>query len=141
MSTRAPLFDGFSGIQLNTDNQDVTVNYFMPGYIHYLELENPDIQPYGGINVGFGFVTNKSGFTNTKFAYGLKAGVLFQMNDYIAFKVQAEMLSMVSGIGGGLYDDLAGAGYGTRSYNTLWQPGFTGGIVVNFYPHIYSMRW
>ncbi|PZF73253.1 porin family protein [Taibaiella soli] len=131
MDTHAPLYDGYFGTQLNHDNDKAGLNYIMIGGVNYIPA-SPTVMPYGGINLGVCVVTNKEDYTATKFAIGGKLGVKIKASPVVGIKLQAQLLSVVQGAGGGFYVGTGGSGYGVSTYSTVLQFGFTGGLSFDF---------
>jgi len=131
MDTHAPLYDGYYGTKLNHDNDKAGLNYIMIGGVNYIPA-SPKVMPYGGINLGVCVVTNKEDYTATKFAIGGKLGVKIKASPVVGIKLQAQLLSVVQGAGGGFYVGTGGTGYGVSTYSTVLQFGFTGGLSFDF---------
>ncbi len=66
----------------------------------------------------------------TKFAWDIKAGVKFKFSDVVGLKIGAQLLSSAQANGAYLY-----YGYAYTSYTTIWQLGFTGGLVFDIHKH------
>jgi hypothetical protein len=104
------------------------LNYIMIGAVKYTIAGGP-ISPYGGLAGGIGIFEGKDLSRNsTKFAFGLKAGVLFNVSDAIGIRVQGQMLTPVQGAGGGFYFGTGGTGAAISTYSSIYQFGVTGGI-------------
>jgi hypothetical protein len=50
----------------------------------------------------------------------------------IGIKLQAQLLSAVQSLGGGIFVGTGGVGAGVASYSTLYQFGLGGGLVFRF---------
>jgi hypothetical protein len=68
-----------------------------------------------------------SGSVN-KFAWGLKLGANIWATPRVGIKLQAHLLSIVDGAGGGLYFGTGGVGAGVSTYSTFYQFGLGGGL-------------
>jgi hypothetical protein len=116
-----------------TGNFDLASNYLLLGYNKYLPL-NPKVEPYAGLQAGMGIysVTNPANNKDdsiTKFAWGFKAGVNLWASEKVAVKLQANLISAVQAIGGGLYFGTGGGGAALSPYSTYWQVSLGGGLV------------
>ena len=130
--TKLPMDYYSSGVK-HTDF-DLGVNYIMVGGNRYL---NPDmkITPYAGALLGvaiFNLKNPDSGNegTHTFFAWGLKAGGIFNANSSMSIKIQAHLLSAVQSVGAGYY---FGGGAVLTSYSTIYQFGFSGGLTFQLW--------
>jgi hypothetical protein len=79
-----------------------------------LNVENPD---------------NKNTGSGTKFAWGAKLGVNIWASEKVGIKLQADLLSAVQAVGGGIYFGTGGAGAGISGFSTYYQVSFGGGLV------------
>lgn len=131
MDTKAPAYSGYTGLQLNPESDKAALNYIMIGGVNYIPV-SPIVKPYGGLDLGVCVLTNKEDYTATKFAVGGKIGVKIQAAQHVGIKLQAQLLSVVQGVGGGFYVGTGGATYGVSTYSTLLQFGFTGGLAFDF---------
>ena len=133
MDTEAPTTFYNNGIK--SANLDVALNWIMLGGVRYLRLQNPKVEPYGGLMLGVGIVDTKNPNTGnsdgaTKFAWGLKGGVNIWASERIGIKLQTNLMSMTQAIGGGLYFGTGGAGAGVSSYSSLLQFSLGGGLTI-----------
>jgi len=104
------------------------LNYIMIGAVKYTVVDGP-ISPYGGLAGGIGIFEGKDLSRNsTKFAFGLKAGVLFNISDVIGIRVQGQMLTPVQGAGGGFYFGTGGTGAVISTSSSIYQFGVTAGV-------------
>jgi len=67
---------------------------------------------------------------DAKFAWGAKLGVIYWFIDGVGLKLQTNIISSVQAMGGGLYFGTGGAGAGLSTYSTIYQFGFTSGLVI-----------
>jgi opacity protein-like surface antigen len=127
-STDIPVYKYPSGIELSKNSSSV-ISYLLLNFEQYM-LNNPKIQPYGGLGLGAAFYkgsdpTNSS--SATKFAWDLKAGVKFKFSDAVGVKIGAQLLSSAQASGTYFY-----YGYAYTAYTSILQFGFTGGLVFDF---------
>ncbi len=108
---------------------DVSANYIMLGGLNYIPF-NDKVKGYGGINLGCAFMTGDA--EATKFAIGGKLGLMIEMSPTVGLKLGAQLLSPVQGAGGGFYFGTGGASAGVSTYSSIYQFGFTGGLVFTF---------
>ena len=130
MDTKAPI-EYFDNV-LKKETFDVALNWIMIGGVRYLRA-NPKVEPYGGFMLGVGILDSKNpsnGNTqgSTEFAWGLKGGVNLWASERVGIKLQANLMSMVQAVGGGLYFGTGGGGAGVSSYSSLLQFSLGGGL-------------
>jgi hypothetical protein len=104
---------------------DVTVHYMMIGGLGRMPFSDA-VSGYGGINVGCGWMTGDN--NATKFAWGGKLGLQFNISDVVALKAGAQLMSPVQGFGGGFYFGTGGASAGVSTYSSIYQFAWTGGL-------------
>ncbi|ULQ55565.1 acyloxyacyl hydrolase [Flavihumibacter rivuli] len=115
---------------------DFSANWIMLGTTRYM-VNNPKIEPYfgGGLGVGIMNVSNPtsgSSESSTKFAWHIKGGLNFWASEKVGIKLQANLMSAVQAVGGGLYFGTGGGGAGVSSYSSMLQFGLGGGLVFRF---------
>ena len=106
---------------------DVTLHYIMLGGLGRLPFSDA-VSGYGGINVGCGWSTGDN--NSTKFAWGGKLGLQFNLSDVVGIKAGAQLMSPVQGFGGGFYFGTGGASAGVSTYSSIYQFGWTGGLCL-----------
>ncbi len=104
------------------------VNYIMVGGSRYLPA-NDKIWPYGGGSLGIAIVGTELA-EDTRFAWGFKLGTLLLPQSKVGIKLQADIHSIVQGVGGGLYIGTGGSGVNVNTYSSIYQFGFTGGLLI-----------
>jgi opacity protein-like surface antigen len=130
--TDIPLYSYPQNIQQNS-NTTATVSYILLNFEQYM-MNNPKIQPYGGIGLGVAIYTAAS--TGTKFAWDLKAGVKIKASSSVGVKIGAQLLGSAQATGTAFYQPLPGYPvYPYTTYATILQFGFTGGLVFDFGGH------
>lgn len=113
----------------DSERYDITVNYIMLGGMNYAPFSDV-VKGYGGLNLGAAFLSGESG--TTKFAWGAKLGLQIEASPTVGLKLGAQLLSPVQGVGGGFYFGTGGASAGVSTYSSIYQFGFTGGLVFTF---------
>jgi hypothetical protein len=125
--TNVPLYLWPSNDLQNGNNTTGTISYLLLNFEQYY-MNNPKIQPYGGLGLGAAFFTGSS--SSTKFAWDIKAGVKFKASDAVGIKIGAQLLGSAQATGTAWY-----YGYPYTTYATILQFGFTGGLVFDFGGH------
>jgi len=125
--TNVPLYLWPSNDLQNGNNTTGTISYILLNFEQYY-MNNPKIQPYGGLGLGAAFFTGSS--SSTKFAWDIKAGVKFKASDAVGIKIGAQLLGSAQATGTAWY-----YGYPYTTYATILQFGFTGGLVFDFGGH------
>ncbi|MBL7965131.1 MAG: hypothetical protein JNM31_14955 [Flavobacteriales bacterium] len=105
---------------------NVSLNYIMLGGVGYAPFSQK-VSGFGGLMLGCAYMTGSS--SATKFAWGGRLGLKIDFSERVGLKLGAQLLSPVQGAGGGLYFGTGGAGAGVSTYSTIYQFGFTGGLV------------
>jgi hypothetical protein len=131
-STTAPMEYYKNTVQYATF--DVGLNYILIGGNNYFKTGGK-VEPYAGADLGMAIIyitnpDNGSENNTTKFAWDIKLGTKIWLNEKIALKLQADLLSAVQSAGGGLYFGTGGAGAGISTYSTMYQWGLGGGLTI-----------
>jgi hypothetical protein len=113
---------------------DVSINYILLGGVRSMHTSEA-VEPYGGLMLGMAIVDAKNPETQsensaTKFAWGARLGTNLWTQGKLGFKLQAQILSVPQGAGGGLYFGTGGAGAGITTYSTMLQFSLGGGITL-----------
>jgi hypothetical protein len=117
---------------LNKDFE-LAMNYILLGGTNYFKTGGK-VEPYAGFAAGVGIFTIKNAEagnddTATKFSWTVKLGTNIWLSEKVGLKLQADLLSAVQSMGGGLYFGTGGAGAGVSAYSTMYQWGLGGGLV------------
>jgi hypothetical protein len=130
-NTTAPIeyYDGSKQYK----NFDVGISYLLLGGTNYFPTHGGKAEPYLGFGLGAAFINLKnppatSSGSATKFAWNIKGGTNVWLTPKVGIKLQAELLSAVQAVGGGLYFGTGGAGAGVSSYSTMLQFALGGGL-------------
>ena len=137
--TNAPityLDGGIGGGNVQNADFELKSNWILLNGTNYLTVSEV-VEPFVGFGVGMVIfdVTNPKNGNNdggTKFAWGLRGGSNFWVNEKVGLRLQASLLSAVQGAGGGIYFGTGGTGAGVSTYSTIYQFGFEGGLVFRF---------
>jgi hypothetical protein len=130
--TKAPV--NFYNGQNRSKDFDVSMSWIMLGGMRYIK-KNPKVEPYGGGQLGVVIIdvsNPEGGGSNsaTKFAWGLRLGTVIWAGEKLGIRLQADLMSGVQAVGGGLYFGTGGAGAGISTYSSLLQFGLGGGIAI-----------
>jgi len=121
----------FQGVQ--TANLDLNLNWAMLAGGRHMMRPGSKFEGYGGLMLGALFISaenpnNHKSNSATKFAWGIRLGGNIWASDKVAIKLQAQLLSAVQSVGGGLYFGTGGAGAGVSTYSSMLQFGLGGGL-------------
>ena len=122
-----------------TEDFDLNLDYILLAAQSYVRSGNGMLEGYGGLIAGMGIVsienpTSGEDASATKFAWGVRLGGNIWASSRIGIKLQADMLSIVQGAGGGLYFGTGGAGAGISTYSTMYQFNVGGGLTFKIDP-------
>jgi hypothetical protein len=132
--THAPTQYYNGGLYDKYANFDVAMNYIMLGGNQSFRKTGKNIEGFGGLMAGVAVIDIKNPSTNysgsaTKFAWGLKGGVIIWATKGVGLKLQGQLLSVAQSVGGGVYFGPGGASTGISSYSSLYQFTIGGGLV------------
>lgn len=135
--TNAPITyqdGGYLGGALQNTNFDAAMNWIMLNGTNYIQV-NETVEPFigGGIGMGIYNVENPDNGNSdggTKFAWAIRGGSNFWVSENVAIRIQANLMSAVQSVGGGVYFGTGGTGAGLSTYSTMYQFGFDGGLVI-----------
>ena len=133
--TKAPILNPSHPVK--PVDYDLGINYIMLAGNHYFSKPGGKAEGFAGAMLGADIVSiknpdNNSSSTVTKFAWGIRGGVNIWMSQNVGIKLQAQLLSAVQSLGGGIFVGTGGVGAGVSSYSTLYQFGLGGGLVFRF---------
>ncbi|HEX6179948.1 MAG TPA: outer membrane beta-barrel protein [Chitinophagaceae bacterium] len=133
-STEAPTqYQSGTGVLVKNTTFDVNIDYIMLGGNRYVQRPGSKAEPFGGLFVGVGILNvdnpdNGNQSSATKFAWGARLGCNIWASDRFGLKLQAQLLSIAQGAGGGLYFGTGGVGAGVSTYSSVYQFVLGGGI-------------
>lgn len=133
--TQVPLtyLDAGLGSDVKSTEFDLALNWIMLNGTNYIKV-NETVEPFigGGIGMAIFDVSNPDNGNSeggTKFAWAIRGGSNFWVSESIAVRIQANLMSAVQSVGGGIYFGTGGTGAGVSTYSTMYQFGFEGGLV------------
>ena len=96
--TNIPLYTYPGNAQQNEGNDGAVISYLLLNFEQYY-INNPKIQPYGGLGLGAAFYKGDfAGSTSeTKFAWDIKAGVKFNVSGGLGIKIGAQLIIQYPG--------------------------------------------
>jgi hypothetical protein len=114
---------------------DLNLNFAMLGINRYMWHEGEKVETFGGLMLGCLFESakyNDYSQSTEKFAWGLRLGANVWASEKLALKLQAQILSAVQSVGGGIYFGTGGAGAGVSTYSSMLQFSLGGGLSYAF---------
>jgi opacity protein-like surface antigen len=135
--TNIPIYTYPGGIQQNPAQDGAVISYLLLNFEQYM-MNNPKIQPYGGIGLGAAFYKGDypGASSETKFAWDLKAGIKFKASSSVGIKIGAQLLGSAQATGTAFYSPGYGyPPYAYTTYATILQFSFLGGLVFDFGGH------
>lgn len=127
-------FNAYTGYPDFSDEQTgVHTNYFQIGTMKKIQVNNPDIIPFGSFTLGATLFALDAYTDTWRFSITAGGGVKFMFSDHIGMIVRGRLMLPMSfgGVGGycGIGTGGSGCGLSLNSYATLVQGDFTGGLV------------
>jgi len=121
-------------------NFDVNIDYLTVGSDGHVQKPGSKVEGYGGLFLGCAFVgaknpDNNNHHTATKFAWGARLGANIWANEKFGIKLQAGLMSIAQGAGGGLYFGTGGVGAGVSTYSSIYQFQLGGGLTFKLGHH------
>ena len=131
LDSKAPMEYYNDGIQYT--DFDLAQNWLFLGFNKYIPV-NPKFEPFAGVQLGMDILNvenpdNGNSGSETKFAWGFKAGAHVWVNEKVGLKLQLGLMSAVQAMGGGIYFGTGGAGAGVSGFSTYYQFNLGGGLV------------
>jgi hypothetical protein len=114
-------------------NIDLGINYIMVGGARSARAHGSKTEGYGGFLLGMAIIDTKDpekgvSSSATKFAWGARLGANIWGSEKVGIKLQAQLLSVPQGAGGGLYFGTGGSGAAVSTYSTMLQFVLGGGL-------------
>ena len=107
----------------------LSINYMHIGFTKNFRV-NPTVSPFIGLNLGTCLFAPKANYSDQWFfSVGLNAGAKIYFGKRFCFCLQAQGLMPVQGTAFSLFVGSGGASGGVSVYSTLFQFGFTGGLI------------
>ena len=131
LDSKAPMEYYDNAIRFTTF--DLAQNWLFLSFNKYVPF-NEKVEPYAGLQVGMDIINvsnpdNGRTNSNTKFAWGIKAGANIWANEKVGIKIQLGLMSAVQAVGGGFYFGTGGSGAGVSGFSTYYQFSLGGGLV------------
>jgi len=119
---------------------DINIDYLTIGSDGHIQKPGSKVEGYGGLLLGAAFVgaknpDNGNHNTATKFAWGARLGCNIWASEKFGIKLQAGLMSIAQGAGGGLYFGTGGVGAGVSTYSSIYQFQLGGGLTFKLGQH------
>ena len=118
------------GFPYSFDNVPISQNYYMIGITKNFRV-NEIVSPFASFDLGGVYLAPKeSGYYNYWFfALGVDAGVKVYFSRYVGLRLQAQLMMPVQYGGFSFYYGTGGGGSSVYMNSTLFDFGFTGGLI------------
>ncbi len=128
--TKAQLiYSSVGGIALPTKDIPISINYMQIGFTKNFRV-NPMVSPFIGFNIGASLFYPKEAYSDSWFfSVGMNAGTKVYFSKRVGLRLQAQGFVPVQGTAFSMFVGTGGSGGGVSVYSTLFQFGFTGGLI------------
>lgn len=107
----------------------LSINYMQIGFTKNFRV-NPKVSPFVGFNLGACDFAPKEDYSDAWFfSVGMNAGAKIYFSNRIGLRLQAQGYIPVQGTAFSMFVGTGGASGGVSVYSTLFQFGFTGGLI------------
>ncbi len=107
----------------------ISINYMQIGFTKNFRI-NPAVSPFVGFNVGACDFYPKEQYSDAWFfSVGFNAGAKVYFSKRVGLRLQAQGYLPVQGAAFSMFVGTGGASTGVSVYSTLFQFGFTGGLI------------
>ncbi len=107
----------------------LSINYMHIGFTKNFRV-NPKVSPFVGLNLGACLFAPKDDYPDEWFfSVGLNAGAKIYFSKRVGLRLQAQGFVPVQGAGLSMFVGTGGPSGGVSVYSTLFQFGFTGGLI------------
>jgi hypothetical protein len=107
----------------------LSINYMHIGFTKNFRI-NPHVSPFLGFNLGTClFAPTKDYADAWFFSMGINAGAKVYFGKRLGIRLQAQGMMPIQGSGYSFFVGSGGSGGGVSLYSTLFQFGFTGGLI------------
>jgi hypothetical protein len=107
----------------------LSINYMHIGCTKNFRV-NPTVSPFVGFNLGACLMDPKEDYSAAWFfSMGINAGAKIYFSKVIGLRLQAQGMIPVQGTAFSMFIGSSGTGGGVSVYSTLFQFGFTGGLI------------
>jgi hypothetical protein len=110
----------------------LSINYMHIGFTKNFRV-NKTVSPFTGFNLGACLWDPKEDYSAAWFfSMGINAGAKIYFNKVLGLRLQAQGMIPVQGSGFSMFIGTSGTGGGVSVYSSLFQFGFTGGLIFRF---------
>jgi hypothetical protein len=107
----------------------ISINYMQVGFTKNFRV-NPTVSPFVGLNIGACDFAPKEDYSDAWFfSVGINAGAKVYFSKRIGLRLQAQGFVPVQGTAFSMFVGTGGSSAGVSVYSTLFQFGFTGGLI------------
>jgi hypothetical protein len=107
----------------------LSINYMNIGFTKNFRV-NPTVSPFFGFNLGASLFAPKEDYTDEwLFDMGFNAGAKVYFSKRIGIRLQAQGYIPIQAAGFSMFVGTGGSGTAMSVYSTLFQFGFTGGVI------------
>ena len=107
----------------------ISINYMHIGFTKNFRV-NPAVSPFIGFNMGACLFYPKETYSDSWFfSMGINAGAKVYFSKRVGLRLQAQGLVPIQGTAFALFAGSGGSGGSVSVYSTLFQFGFTGGLI------------
>ena len=107
----------------------ISVNYMQVGFTKNFRV-NPAVSPFVGLNLGACLFAPKEDYADAWFfSVGINAGAKVYFSKRVGLRLRAQGYVPVQGTAFSMFIGTGGSGGGVSVYSTLFQFGFTGGLI------------
>ncbi len=107
----------------------LSINYMHIGFTKNFRV-NPTVSPFVGLNLGVCLFYPKQDYADAWFfSMGLNAGAKIYFSKRVGLRLQAQGMMPVQGTAFSIFVGTGGSSGGVSVYSTLFQFGFTGGLI------------
>jgi len=114
---------------LSYEEVPLSINYMHVGFTKNFRI-NPTVSPFLGFNLGACVFAPKQDYTDQWFfSTGFNAGAKIYFGKRVGLRLQAQGMIPWQGTGFSMFVGTGGSGGSVNVYTTLFQFGFTGGLI------------
>ena len=107
----------------------ISVNYMHVGFTKNFRV-NPTVSPFVGFNLGTCLFYPKADYSDQWFfSVGMNAGAKVYFSKRVGLRLQAQGMMPIQGTAFSMFVGTGGSGGSVSVYSTLFQFGFTGGLI------------
>jgi len=132
MDAKSGLYRYSNTTQAPISQQQLGINYIMAGPVQSFGFPGSPVHLFFGGMLGAAiFSPSPTDYSsNTKFAWGLQGGTNGSVSPRFGIRLKAQLLSPVDGAGGSFYFGNVGYGAGVSTYSSVYQFGFSAGLII-----------